>query len=91
MTRACPSTFTQLSAGYQTDRKPSNAQTTNLEKTRPAARASLPLHIHNNLEPGTKSTPGAACTRAVERAYTLASGGLSNALSKVFDKFFAEI
>ena len=24
----------------------------------------------------------------MERAYTLASGGLSNALSKVFDKFF---
>ncbi|MDD9904242.1 MAG: hypothetical protein OXT06_11785, partial [Rhodospirillaceae bacterium] len=55
---------------------------------RPAARASLPLHIHNNLEPGAKSAASAGRTRAVERAYTLASGGLSNALSKVFDKFF---
>ncbi|MEC9154333.1 MAG: hypothetical protein VYA59_15185, partial [Pseudomonadota bacterium] len=79
--------FTQLAIGYQTNRKPSNAQNNKSTNSRPAARASLPLHIHNNLEPGTKSAPGAACTRAVERAYTLASGGLSNALSKVFVKF----
>ena len=50
MTRACPSTFTQLAIGYQTNRKPSNAQNNKSTNSRPAARASLPLHIHNLLE-----------------------------------------